>query len=82
MQDLSQNKETMVKNAEQVIKALQGMGGQSTAWDLKLKLRLTGSALYMALGRLEALDMISVIPEELSFKVVLLNQAEKGSKKA
>lgn len=76
MQEEDKHKEILIKNAEQIIKALKNAGGTSTSWELKLKLRLSGSALYLALGRLEAENKIILLPEDLNLKVSLVKSAD------
>ena len=80
MQEAEKHKEILIRNAEQIVKALKNAGGTSTSWELKLKLRLSGSALYLALGRLEAENRITLLPEDLNLRVSLNKAAE--SKKA
>lgn len=80
MQEIEKYKETLIQNADKIIKALKSSGGVSTSWELKLKLHLSGSALYLALGRLEASEKITLFPEDLNL-TVKLNQ-EKKSKAA
>ncbi len=76
MQEAEKHKEILIRNAEQILKALKNAGGNATSWELKLKLRMSGSALYLALGRLEAEGKITLLPEDLNLRVSL-NKAEK-----
>lgn len=71
MQETEKHKEALKKNADLVMKALKSLGGNTTSWDLKLKVRLSGSALYLALGRLEALEKVILKPEDLNLRVML-----------
>jgi len=73
MKEEAKYKTTLIENAEKTLKALKAAGGTSTSWDLKLKLRLSGSALYLALGRLEAMNKITIMPDELNLKVSVIS---------
>jgi len=77
MEDNSLQKNTFIKNADNIVKALKSAHGSLTSWELKLKLHLSGSALYMALGRLEAQDKITLYPDDVNFKVVLNPESEQ-----
>ena len=81
-QEIEKQKEVLIKNADQVFKALKALGGDTTSWELKLKVRLSGSALYLALGRLEALDKVILLPEELNLHVMMTDKTASAEKKA
>lgn len=70
---MDNQKEIFAENAERLIKALKDFGGSSTAWELKLKLHLSSSALFLALGRLEALNKVNVFPEDINFRITLVS---------
>ncbi|MEW5951238.1 MAG: hypothetical protein GX447_02290 [Elusimicrobia bacterium] len=40
-----------------------------TAWDLKLKFKMSASLLYLSLGFLSALGKIELLPDELNYRV-------------
>jgi len=46
-------------------------GGETTSWDIKLKLHLSSSSLYLALGHLAAQGRISIYPQDLNYKIKL-----------
>jgi len=71
MQDSAKYTDTLGQTAGNVLEALKAAGGDATSWDLKLKLHLSSSALYMALGWLAAERKIDLHPKELNFRVVL-----------
>lgn len=69
--------EIVEKNAAKVLELLQSSSVLSS-WDIKLKLKLSASQLYMALGYLIANKKIFVYPEELNYKVKL-NTGQENS---
>ena len=71
MQDSAKFTDTLGQTAGNVLEALKAAGGDATSWDLKLKLHLSSSALYMALGWLAAERKIALYPKDLTFRVVL-----------
>ncbi|MBI4656374.1 MAG: winged helix-turn-helix domain-containing protein [Elusimicrobia bacterium] len=61
-----------VKNtAAKIIEELKNQKGCMTSWDLKLKLHLSNSSIYIALGWLLNQNKIAVQPEDLTYKVKL-----------
>lgn len=79
MQDSAKFTDTLGQTAGNVLEALKAAGGDATSWDLKLKLHLSSSSLYMALGWLAAERKIALYPKELNFRVVLADKAEGGA---
>jgi hypothetical protein len=47
-------------------------GGETTSWDIKLKLHLSSSSLYLALGWLAAQGKITMYPRDLNYKIKLV----------
>lgn len=47
-----------------------------SSWQLKVKLHLSGSALFLALGYLAAKEQIQIIPMGLTHKIVLNNPVQ------
>lgn len=43
--------------------------GELTSWDLKVRLHLPGSLLYMSLGWLAEQGKIRIYPDELTYKI-------------
>jgi hypothetical protein len=74
MQDTAKYTDTLGQNAGNVLQTLKAAGGDMTSWDLKLKLHLSSSALYLALGWLAAERKIDLYPKDLNFRVVLLER--------
>ncbi|OGR66489.1 MAG: hypothetical protein A2X31_08865 [Elusimicrobia bacterium GWB2_63_22] len=77
MQDAAKFTDTVAQTAGNILEALKAAGGDASSWDLKLKLHLSSSALYLALGWLAAQGKIALYPKELNFRVVITdnNQA-------
>ena len=71
MQDSAKFTDTLAQTAGNVLDTLKAAGGDVTSWDLKLKLHLSSSTLYLALGWLAAQGKIALYPKELNFRVVL-----------
>ncbi|OGS13202.1 MAG: hypothetical protein A2234_11580 [Elusimicrobia bacterium RIFOXYA2_FULL_58_8] len=74
MQDSIKFAETLGQTAGNVLETLKASGGEATSWDLKLKLHLSSSSLYMALGWLAAERKIDLYPKELNFRIVLVDK--------
>ena len=55
--------------AERILAELEAAGQAKTAWELKLRLKIPLSELYLALGRLERDGCIHIAPEGLSYRV-------------
>ncbi|PIU17907.1 MAG: hypothetical protein COT18_11615 [Elusimicrobia bacterium CG08_land_8_20_14_0_20_59_10] len=71
MQDSAKFTDTLAQTAGNVLETLKAAGGDATSWDLKLKLHLSSSSLYLALGWLAAQGRLSLYPKELNFRIVL-----------
>jgi hypothetical protein len=71
MEETAKFSDTVAQTAGNLLEALKSSGGDASSWDLKLKLHLSSSALYLALGWLAAQGKISLYPKELNFRVVL-----------
>jgi hypothetical protein len=70
MEDTAKFTETVAQNAGKILELLKT--GENTSWDLKLKLHLSSSALYLALGWLSAQGKIELYPQDLNFKIKAL----------
>ncbi len=71
MEETAKFSDTVAQTAGNLLEALKAFGGDASSWDLKLKLHLSSSALYLALGWLAAQGKISLYPKELNFRVVM-----------
>lgn len=71
MQDAAKYTDTVAQTAGNLLEALRGAGGDASSWDLKLKLHLSSSALYLALGWLAAQGKVALYPKDLNFRVLL-----------
>jgi len=70
MEETAKFADLVAQNAAKILELLKS--GESTSWDLKLKLHLSSSALYLALGWLAAQGKVALYPQDLNFKVRLL----------
>jgi len=68
MNETSKSTDTIAQTAGKISELLK-TGGETTSWDIKLKLHLSSSALYLALGWLAAQDKIAMYPQDLNFKI-------------
>ena len=68
MNETSKFTDTIAQTSEKIAELLKE-GGETTSWDIKLKLHLSSSALYLALGWLAARDKIAMYPQDLNFKI-------------
>jgi hypothetical protein len=68
MSDLAQDLEYI---AIKITEIVDGFGADESisAWDLKLKLRVGLSPLYMALGMLKERGQIRILPDGLTFRI-------------
>lgn len=68
MTDFGEGLETI---AGRVLETLDGLPSEDsiTAWDLKLKLKVPLSPLYMALGLLQERGCIRIAPEALTYRI-------------
>lgn len=71
MQDAAKFTDTLTQTAGNLLETLKAAGGDASSWDLKLKLHLSSSALYLALGWLASQGKVALYPKELNFRVVL-----------
>lgn len=62
--------DTVAQTAEK-IHGLLKTGGEATSWDIKLKLHLSSSSLYLALGWLAAQGKIQIYPQDLNYRIKL-----------
>jgi len=62
--------ETLSELSERVLRSLP-QDGEITSWEIKNKLHISSSMLYLALGRLSAENKIRIIPEQLNYRVLL-----------
>ncbi|OGR51283.1 MAG: hypothetical protein A2049_02465 [Elusimicrobia bacterium GWA2_62_23] len=74
MQDAAKFTDTVAQTAANLLEALKAAGGDASSWDLKLKLHLSSSALYLSLGWLAAQGKVALYPKELNFRVVLTDK--------
>lgn len=63
--------ENIKKISSQILELLQTDSSVRTAWQIKLKLALSASALYMALGVLVAEGKIDIAQQSLDYKINL-----------
>ena len=71
MDDTAKFADTITQTADKITDLLKG-GGETTSWDIKLKLHLSSSALYLALGWLAAQGKINMYPQDLNYKIKLI----------
>ena len=71
MEETAKFTDSVAQTAGNLLEALKAAGGDASSWDLKLKLHLSSSALYLALGWLSAQGKVALYPKELNFRVVL-----------
>lgn len=74
MEETAKFTDTVAQTAGNLLEALKAAGGDASSWDLKLKLHLSSSALYLALGWLAAQGKVALYPKELNFRVVLTDK--------
>ncbi|MEI7481960.1 MAG: winged helix-turn-helix domain-containing protein [Elusimicrobiota bacterium] len=72
MNETAKFTDTIAQTADKVAELLKG-GVEITSWDIKLKLHLSSSALYLALGWLAAQGKINMYPQDLNFKIKLVS---------
>ena len=71
MNETAKFTDTIAQAADKIAELLKD-GGEITSWDIKLKLHLSSSALYLALGWLAAQGKINMYPQDLNFKIKLI----------
>ncbi len=69
MNETAKFTDTIAQTADKIAEVLKG--GEATSWDIKLKLHLSSSTLYLALGWLASQGKITVYPQDLNFKIKL-----------
>ncbi len=74
MEETAKFTDSVAQTAGNLLDALKASGGDASSWDLKLKLHLSSSALYLALGWLAAQGKVALYPKELNFRVVLTDK--------
>ncbi|PIS47064.1 MAG: hypothetical protein COT17_05360 [Elusimicrobia bacterium CG08_land_8_20_14_0_20_51_18] len=62
--------EVVSQNAEKIIGLLKNAPA-ANSWDIKLKLKLSSSNLYLALGYLISANKITIFPDDLNYKIKL-----------
>ena len=72
MNETTRFTDTIAQTAGKITELLND-GGEATSWDIKLKLHLSSSALYLALGWLAAQGRINMYPQDLNFKIKLVS---------
>ncbi|MDD4004201.1 MAG: hypothetical protein PHW69_03235 [Elusimicrobiaceae bacterium] len=61
-------KSTLENNAGRILSEIASTsGGQLTAWELKMRLHLSSSQLYIALGWLMGREAVELEPENLDY---------------
>ena len=75
MDEASKFGESIVNNSTKILQVLKN-DGEMTSWDLKLKLHLSSSALYLALGQLFANKDIELSQKDLTYIVKPLPKTE------
>ena len=68
MSETAKFTDTVAQTAEKISGLLKS-GEETTSWDIKLKLHLSSSALYLALGWLAAQGKIQMYPQALNYKI-------------
>ncbi|WP_424244022.1 hypothetical protein Dip510_001208 [Elusimicrobium posterum] len=58
--------------SSKILETLQSDASVTTAWQVKLRLKISSSILYMALGMLMAEGKIAVLQQGLDYKISLL----------
>ncbi|MCG2726863.1 MAG: winged helix-turn-helix domain-containing protein [Elusimicrobia bacterium] len=75
MNEASKFGESIVNNSDKILQLLKN-AGEMSSWDLKLKLHLSSSALYLALGRLFANNDIQLYQKDLTYIIKPLVKTE------
>ncbi|HBB68328.1 MAG: hypothetical protein A2X28_01620 [Elusimicrobia bacterium GWA2_56_46] len=68
MNETAKFTDTVAQTAGKIADLLKG-GEETTSWDLKLKLHLSSSALYLALGWLAAQGKVALYPQDLNYRI-------------
>ncbi|MFA5161215.1 MAG: hypothetical protein WC421_03130 [Elusimicrobiales bacterium] len=61
--------ETLSELAERILRAVPA-DGEITSWEIKNKLHISSSMLYLALGRLSAENKIRIMPDQLNYRIL------------
>ncbi len=75
MDEASKFGESIVNNSTKILQILKD-DGEMSSWDLKLKLHLSSSALYLALGHLFANKDIQLSQKDLTYIIKPLVKTE------
>ncbi|MDD2774264.1 MAG: hypothetical protein PHP45_11295 [Elusimicrobiales bacterium] len=62
--------ETLKTLADRILRVVP-QDGEITSWEIRNKLHISSSMLYLALGRLAAENKVRIIPEQLNYRIVL-----------
>ena len=68
MDEATKFSETVTNTSNRILEILNAEG-KTSSWDIKLKLHLSSSELYIALGQLSARDKIQLYPKDLTYAV-------------
>ena len=71
MSDTVKFTDTIPQTAEKITEILKS-GAETTSWDIKIKLHLSSSSLYLALGWLAAQGKITMRPQDLNYRIKLI----------
>lgn len=63
--------DTIPQTADKITDLLKS-GAEITSWDIKIKLHLSSSSLYIALGWLAAQGKINMYPQDLNYRIRLV----------
>lgn len=72
---MEENFVARIASAAAKIEELLKQSPELSSWDIKLKLKLSSSGLYLALGYLSSSGKIELLPEELNYRVRLKNNS-------
>ncbi|MEA3306300.1 MAG: hypothetical protein U9Q34_00770 [Elusimicrobiota bacterium] len=75
MDEASSFGESIINNSTKILNILK-KDGEMSSWDLKLKLHLSSSALYLALGRLFETKDIELSQKDLTYIIKPLTKTE------
>lgn len=63
----------VISDTSEKIMEILTVEGETTAWDIKMKLHLSSSILYLALGHLLSQNKIVLSPHDLTYRVKILS---------
>ncbi len=72
---MEENFISKVAAAASKIEEILNQNQELSSWDIKLKLKLSSSGLYLALGYLAASGKIDLQPEDLNYRVKIKKNA-------